>query len=101
MFGIIRTIINIIIGLIEALLVLRLVFKFFLANPAAPFVTWLYGATAQLISPFMRIFPDFNIGKFLVETTTLVALIVYVVVGYLILELFSYVGPRRYDDREV
>jgi len=100
MFRIIRTIVNIIIGIIELLLALRLVFKFFLANPTAPFVSWLYGATAQLIAPFSRIFPDFKIGNFFVETTTLVALIVYVLIGYLILELFSFIG-RPYMDKEV
>ncbi|KKQ46159.1 MAG: hypothetical protein US63_C0005G0001, partial [Candidatus Moranbacteria bacterium GW2011_GWC2_37_8] len=52
------------------------------------------------IAPFSRIFPDFKIGNFFVETTTLVALIVYVLVGYLILEVFSFIG-RPYMDKEV
>ena len=102
MFRIIGTLVNIIVGVIEFLLSLRFVFKFFVVNASAPFVAWLYGATASLVAPFARILPDFKAGNFVVDVTTLVALIVYVLIGYLILQIFSYVGPGYYrDDREL
>jgi uncharacterized protein YggT (Ycf19 family) len=95
--GIIRTLANIVFGIIEFLLSLRFIFKFFVVNSSTPFVAWIYGVTATLVSPFARILPDFKFGGFVVDFATLVALIVYVLAGYLILQLFSYIGPRYYN----
>lgn len=97
--SIIKTIVNIVVGVIEFLLLLRFVFKFFVVNAASPFVAWLYGVTAALVAPFAKILPDWKVGDFVVDFPTLAALIVYVLIGYLILELFSYVGPRYYMER--
>lgn len=98
MFGIVRTLVNIVFGVIEFLLLLRFIFKFFVVNSGTPFVAWLYSATAALVSPFARILPDLKLAGFVVDFATLVALIVYVLIGYLILQIFSYVGPRYYRD---
>lgn len=102
MFGIVRTLVSLVIGVIEFLLLLRFIFKFFAANVGTPFVAWIYSTTASLVSPFARIVPDLKLGQFVVDFSTLVALIVYVFIGYLILRAFSYVGPRYYrrDDGE-
>ena len=97
MFGIVRTLVSLVVGVIEALLLLRFVFKFFVANVGTPFVAWIYSTTASLVSPFARIVPDLKLGQFVVDFSTLVALIVYVFIGYLILRAFSYVGPRYYN----
>lgn len=99
MFGIVRTLVNIVVAVIEFLLSLRFVFKFFTVNPSTPFVAWLYDATVPLVSPFARILPDLKLGEFVVDFATLIALIVYVLIGYLILRIFSYVGSRYYWDR--
>jgi len=95
MFGIIRTFVNIVVGVIEFLLSLRFIFKFFAVNSGTPFVAWLYDATASLVSPFARILPDLELGGFVIDFSILVALIIYVLVGYLILQIFSY-GSRYY-----
>jgi uncharacterized protein YggT (Ycf19 family) len=97
MFGIVRTLVNIVFGVIEFLLSLRFIFKFFVVNVGTPFVAWVYGVTAGLVSPFARIIPDLKLGGFVVDFSILVALIVYVLIGYLILEIFSYAGPRYYN----
>lgn len=96
MFGITRILVSVVFGAIEFLLLLRLIFKFFVVNVNTPFVSWIYGATAMLVSPFARIFPDLKLGDFVVDFTTLVALIVYSLAGYLVLLLFSYGEPRKY-----
>ena len=95
MFGIIRTLLNIIIGVIEILLSLRFIFKFFVVNAGTPFVVWIYGVTERLVSPFAKILPDFKLGGFVVDFATLTALIVYVLIGYFILKIFSYGGPHK------
>lgn len=97
MFGIIRTLVNIVVGVIEFVLSLRFVFKFFTVNSSTPFVAWIYSVTAGLVSPFARIAPDLKLGGFVIDFATLVALIVYILVGYLILRIFSYAGPRYYN----
>ena len=94
MFAIIRTLINFFFGVIELLLLLRFIFKFFTVNVGTPFVAWIYGVTASLVSPFSGIFPSFKFGGFVVDFVTLAALIVYSLIGYLLLQVFSYVGPR-------
>lgn len=90
---IIRTLVSVIFGIIEFLLSLRFIFKFFVVNSSTPFVAWVYGVTAELVSPFARILPDLSFGGFVVDFATLVALVVYVFVGYLILSIFSYARP--------
>jgi uncharacterized protein YggT (Ycf19 family) len=102
MFRIIRTLVNIVFGVIEFLLMLRFVFKFFVVNPNTPFVVWVYGTTISLVAPFARIVPDLKLGGFVVDFVTLIALIVYTLIGYLILQTFYYVEPRYYrDDRSI
>lgn len=96
MYGIVRTLVNIVFGVIEFLLTLRFLFKFFVANASTPFVAWIYVTSASLVAPFARIFPDLNLGGFVVDFTTLVALVVYALVSYLILEVFSYTSTRYY-----
>jgi len=51
-------------------------------------VVWLYGATASLVSPFAKILPNLNLGGFVIDFTTLAALVVYSLVGYLLYKYF-------------
>lgn len=88
MFGIIRTIINIIFGIIEALLLVRFVFQFLVVNSGAPFVVWIYNTTAQLVAPFVGIIPNWKIAGFVIDFSTFFALIIYSLVGYLLLRIF-------------
>jgi uncharacterized protein YggT (Ycf19 family) len=76
------------------LLSLRFIFKFFTVNVSTPFVAWIYGVTATLVSPFAGILPSFKFAGFVVDFATLAALIVYSLIGYLLLQIFSYAGPR-------
>lgn len=77
---------------------MRLVLKFFAANPAAPFVRWIYETSQTLVHPFLGIFPNPVLsGGFVIEFSTLVALIVYGIIGYLLVELIATLnwGARR------
>ena len=92
MFRIIRAFINIVVGIIELLLSIRLVFKFLVVNTGTPFVAWLYGVTDRLVAPFAKILPDLKFSGFVVDFATLAALIVCAIVGYLILMNLPYSG---------
>lgn len=94
MFGIVKSLVGFVVGVIELLLTLRFMFEFFAVNAHASFVAWLYGATASLVNPFAGILPNLNLGGFIIDFSTLAALIIYTLIGYLILRIFSHLDPR-------
>ena len=90
MIRILRTLINIVVGIIELLLTFRLIFKFLAVNTDTPFVAWLYGVTAPLVAPFAKILPNWELSGFVVDFATVAALIVFALAGGLLLMIFSY-----------
>ena len=98
MFNLLETLISFIVGIIEFFLGFRLLFKLFGANPMTPFVQWLYLNTEPLLNPFQNIFPSPKIEGGLVEFTTLAALVVYMFIGYFLIELVAAMrhASRRY-----
>lgn len=83
--------INIIIGIIELMLGLRILLRLFGANPATPFVAWVYNSTNSLLGPFRNMFPVTEVleGSFL-DFTALFALIAYAVLGFLLAQIIDY-----------
>ena len=90
MFGVVRTLVNFVFGIIEFLLVLRFIFRFFEVGSGSSFVAWVYETTASLVSPFVGIVPNLKLGGFSIDFSTLIALIVYAFISYILLELFSH-----------
>ncbi|MFS8159086.1 MAG: hypothetical protein ACMG6E_02520 [Candidatus Roizmanbacteria bacterium] len=86
--------INIIVGLIEATISLRVILKFAGANPATPFVAWVYETSRSLIWPFIGMFPSPTLNGSVIEFNSLIALLVYAFIGYLLLESIGYVSAR-------
>lgn len=86
------SLVNFVFGFIEALLGLRLILRFFSAG-GAPFVQWIYRTSDTLIYPFRGMFPNPVLsGGYLVEINTLIALLAYALLGYLIGELVAYLS---------
>ncbi len=96
MFRILRRLVNLVSFIIELLLIIRLIFKFFVVNENTPFVSWIYTITAPLVAPFARILPNWKFSGFVVDFSTLVAIIVYAIAGYLILMVLPY--PAKETD---
>ncbi len=94
MFRIIQTLINIVFGIIEALLLIRFVFKFLSVNSGASFVAWIYNTTAQLVAPFVGIIPNWKIVGFVIDFPTFIAIIIYSLVGYFLMQIFPRDRPR-------
>lgn len=87
--------VNIIIWFIEAIIGLRILLKFFGANPTTPFVEWVYETSAPLLSPFVGIFPNPRLeGGFIIEISALVALIVYAIAGSLLEDFIAQLEVR-------
>lgn len=82
--------INFVTGLVEGLLGLRIVLKLFGASTASPFVRWMYETSEPLLTPFIGIFPSPKLtGGFVLEFSSLFALMVYSFVGYLAVEVLQ------------
>lgn len=91
-YPLIAPLIEIVFGVVQFFLGLRLLLKFFGANPAVPFANWVYANSEPLLQPFWGIFPSPVLeGRFIVEFSTLFALMVYSIMAYFLLELLSYI----------
>jgi uncharacterized protein YggT (Ycf19 family) len=87
---------NFLSGVIELLIGLRIFLKFFGANQAAPFVSWIYETTDPLLSPFQGMFPSPEIASgFQLEISALFALLVYAFLAYLVIEFVHLTQSAR------
>src|SRR5579872_228339 len=85
-----------IFGLIEGLIAVRLVLKALGANPAAGFAQFIYGITAPLVAPFVNLFGNPSYQNSVLELSSIVALIVYALLAWLIAKLvWILVGETR------
>jgi uncharacterized protein YggT (Ycf19 family) len=78
-----------IFSIAEFLLGARIFLKLFGASPYAPFVSWIYQTTEPLLAPFVGIFPNPQLTGFILEFSTLFALIIYALIGYFVTNLIS------------
>jgi len=84
-FSLVFYLVKRLIGLVEILLFLRLLLKFFAANPQALIVKLIYQYSDILVSPFDFIFADIYWREYLIEIDTISAIVGY---GLIILILF-------------
>ncbi len=91
----ILSLVNFIFGLIELILLVRIVLELFAANAGAPFVAWIYDLSGSLLYPFRGIFPSPTLrGGFILDISAIVALLVYALIAYFITEIIRYVSYR-------
>jgi|GEM_PF-1268587 len=77
----------IISGIIEALLAFRILLKLVAANPSSPFTQLVYGLTAPLVYPFRNLVNNPSIGNGVLEFTSIIAILVYVFLTWVLIEL--------------
>ena len=83
-------------GLIEALIAIRFVLKALGANPSAGFAQFIYGITNPLVAPFYGLFGNPASQGSVLEVHSLVALIVYALLAWVIVRLtWILVGENR------
>lgn len=103
--------IRFIFAVIEILLLIRFFLKLVGANPASPFGIFEFGLTDPIAAPFASLLDNPIIGKSVIEFTTILALIIYPIFGWILgrtLQLVFYreqggqqvVHKRRRIDRE-
>jgi hypothetical protein len=83
-------------ALIEGLIAIRLILKLLGANPSAGFAQFIYGITATLVAPFVGLFSNPTYQNSILELGSIVALIVYALVAWLLVKLvWILVGENR------
>ena len=82
-------VLNIIFGLIEFMLFLRLVFELLGASPSSSFIAWLYSFTQPLVAPFTGAFPSFHFLYGTLDMAAILAMIVYAIIGWLLERLLD------------
>jgi uncharacterized protein YggT (Ycf19 family) len=87
--------VNFVFTVIGLLLGLRIILRFFGANPNTPFVQWVYESSDSLLAPFAGIFPVTRIeGGLVFDFPAIFAVIVYAFIGYLIVETVAMMAFR-------
>jgi hypothetical protein len=69
-------------GVVDALLVIRFTFKLLAASTQASFVTFIYDLTQVFVAPFHGIFNTAASGRNVFEPESLVAIVIYSLIGW-------------------
>jgi hypothetical protein len=83
----ISQIIYLIFSVLEALLAIRFVLQLLGANPASGFASLIYGLTGPFLLPFNGLFGQPAAGGSVIEVNTIVAMIVYPLLAWLLVRL--------------
>lgn len=86
--------IYILLGVLDALLIIRFALKLLAANPDAGFSSFIYGITAPFAQPFQGVFPSPETHASVLEVATLLAIIVYALIAWLIVNLVELMVNR-------
>lgn len=88
-----------IIGFIEALIAIRVVLKLIGANAGNGFVSFIYGFSDFFVKPFFGIVSDPTSGDSILEINSLIAMLVYLVLGWVVIRIvwliYDVTAPTR------
>ena len=82
-------------AVVDVLLAMRFIFKLLGASTQSPFVALLYGLTAPLAAPFQGMFGSPAQSGSVLESASLVGLIIYALIGWGIVSLIRIRHSRR------
>lgn len=89
-----------IVGFIETLLAFRFLLRLLGANPRSGFADLIYSLSLPFISPFVNLFPTPGGGRFAIEFSTIMAMIVYFLIGYAVVKLLQMIKPTTPEEVE-
>ncbi len=78
---------------LEVLLLFRFVLKLLSANPGAAFTQIIYSLTYPFVAPFQAVFSNTRVLDSTFEWTTLLAMLVYWILAWAIIRLFTMGRP--------
>jgi YggT family protein len=74
-------------GIIDGLLLIRLVLKLLGANAHAGFASWTYGVTDFLLAPFRGLLPTYVSGQTVFELSLIIAILIYSLIALALVRL--------------
>ena len=85
--------INVVLGIIELLLALRIVLELLAANSGSAFVAWVYSVSGSLVGPFFGAFPNIALGAggSFIDLAAILAMIAYSILAWLLIMLLSFI----------
>src|SRR6202011_1978105 len=86
--------IYVVFAVIEIFILLRILLKFLAANTAVPFAAFVYGVSDFFLAPFKGLLPVIANGRSVVELSTLVGLLVYALLGYVLARVVAIMFRR-------
>lgn len=89
-----------IVGVIEVLLMFRFFLKLFGANPQAGFTVFIYTITELFAGPFFRVFGVTQAEGAVFEWSTLLAMITYLILAWLIVKALVMGKPITTEEAE-
>lgn len=88
-------IVYLVLGIIEILLLLRLVLELLAANPYAAFSSLIYGITAPLVAPFQGVFPNSIQRGNVFDLAAVLAMIVWALLAWVIERVITIMMRRQ------
>jgi YGGT family. len=88
-------VVGFIVGVVDILIAARFLGKMFGASSQSAFVNFIYQVSAPMVAPFTGIFGDTGSKTNTFETASLVAIVVYAVVGWGLVVLIRIVTAPR------
>lgn len=88
-----------VVGIIDLLLLLRIIFHLFGARSAG-FSDFLYTITGPFVAPFRGIFASPSVEGSYFDTASLVAIVIYALIGWLIVGLINLI-TRPTDSKKI
>ena len=84
-----------VLGIVEALLITRVILKLLAAPPEAGFVRVIYDRSALFVAPFQGIFPPPATQHSVLELSSLVAIAVYALIAWGLVRLIAIFRRRQ------
>lgn len=82
-------------GVINGMLLIRIVLKVLGANPLAGFTNFVYGVTDVFLAPFRNLLPTVGGNQSQLEMSVVVAILVYALIGWVIARLIAIMFSRN------
>jgi hypothetical protein len=88
-------IVYLVFGVIEALILVRVILRLLAANPAAGFTSLIYALTYPFVAPFLGVFPSAGAGASVLELSSILAIIVYALLAWVIVRVVHIAAERN------
>lgn len=91
-------IVYLVFGVIEVLIAIRFLLKLLAANPDAGFSSFMYGITEPFVAFFQGVFPTPVSRGSVLELSSVLAIIVYALLAYIIVRVIRIAARRQTPD---